>query len=79
MDSVSLVFYAKVAADRANRQPYRVDRQATTIVPFTIIALSNHNPCLTATLHSTCSVKNIGRQNGITSVFMHVSIMDKNL
>ena len=38
--SRSVTVHVKVAVDRANRKPYQLGRQAITIVPFNVIALS---------------------------------------
>ena len=55
--SLSITIHAKVAVDRANRQPYQLGRQPITIVPFTGIAyVERRNPRSTVTLHRIGSV-----------------------
>ena len=37
---LSITIHAKVAVDRANRDPYQIGRHAISVVPFPVIARS---------------------------------------
>ena len=77
--SWSIIRHAKMAVERAYREPYQIGRQTIRKVPVTVIAQSKVISLVgsTATICSTVSVDITGRDIGITPVsvsFIHFLI-----
>ena len=57
-----------MAFDWSNWQLCQLSRQASAVVPFTVIAVKSCNPQSTATLHSIGLVSSTGWQTGVTPI-----------